>query len=81
MTTLNPTTSFERQVAKPTVARPFRTKRIAARLSVGNADLPHDISERLRVARQQAVTNRKRTLLVTSTKSQLPCMVRRALRA
>ncbi len=43
--------------------------RIAARLSIGNADLPHDISERLRVARQQAVTNRKRTLLVTSTKS------------
>jgi hypothetical protein len=43
--------------------------RVAARLSIGNADLPHDISERLRVARQQAVTNRKRTQLVTSTKS------------
>jgi Protein of unknown function (DUF3619) len=43
--------------------------RIAARLSVGNAELPHDISERLRVARQQAVTNRKREQYVTSTKS------------
>jgi hypothetical protein len=43
--------------------------RIAARLSSGNADLPHDIFERLRVARQQAVTSRKRTQLVTSTKS------------
>jgi Protein of unknown function (DUF3619) len=43
--------------------------RIAARLSNGNAELPHDISERLRVARQQAVTSRKRTQLVTSTKS------------
>ena len=43
--------------------------KIAARLSSGNTELPHDISERLRIARQQAVTNRKRTQLVTSTKS------------
>ena len=43
--------------------------RIAARLSVGNAELPHDISERLRVARQQAVTNRKRTQLARSAKT------------
>jgi Protein of unknown function (DUF3619) len=43
--------------------------RVAARLSIGNTDLPHDISERLRVARQQAVTQRKRTQLVSSTKS------------
>jgi hypothetical protein len=43
--------------------------RVAARLSVGNTELPHDISERLRVARQQAVTNRKRTQLVSATKS------------
>jgi hypothetical protein len=43
--------------------------RIAARLSSGNAELPHDISERLRVARQQAVTNRKRTQIITSTQS------------
>jgi hypothetical protein len=43
--------------------------RIAARLSSGNTELPHDITERLRVARQQAVTNRKRTQLVSSTKS------------
>lgn len=43
--------------------------RVAARLSLGNADLSHDISERLRVARQQAVTNRKRTQLVSATES------------
>jgi hypothetical protein len=33
--------------------------RLAARLSAGANDLPHDISERLRVARQQAIANRK----------------------
>ncbi len=33
--------------------------RLAARLSAGAAELPHDISERLRVARQQAVSRRK----------------------
>jgi hypothetical protein len=43
--------------------------KLAARLSAGSSDLPHDISERLRVARQQAVTQRKRTQLVASTKS------------
>lgn len=43
--------------------------KLAARLSAGNTDLSHDISERLRVARQQAVTNRKRTQITTSTKS------------
>jgi hypothetical protein len=43
--------------------------RIASRLSVGNTDLPHDISERLRFARQQAVTKRKHAQLVSATKS------------
>lgn len=33
--------------------------RTAARLSAGTADLPHDISERLRAARAQAVSSRK----------------------
>ena len=33
--------------------------RVAARLSAGNDDLPHDISERLRAARVQAVARRK----------------------
>ena len=32
---------------------------MAARLSAGAAELPHDISERLRVARAQAITKRK----------------------
>ena len=38
-------------------------RRIAARLSAGSADLPHDIAERLRVARQQAVVSRKLQIL------------------
>jgi hypothetical protein len=33
--------------------------RVAARLTAGAETLPHDISERLRVARQQAVAKRK----------------------
>lgn len=33
--------------------------KLAARLSAGSTDLPHDISERLRIARQQAVSRRK----------------------
>ncbi len=37
--------------------------KVAAQLSMGNASLPHDISERLRVARLQAVTKRKRAPL------------------
>ncbi len=32
---------------------------VAARLSAGNAELPHDIGERLRVARMQAMGRRK----------------------
>jgi Protein of unknown function (DUF3619) len=43
--------------------------RVAARLSLGNTELPHDISERLRIARQQAVGQRKRAQLVTTTQS------------
>jgi hypothetical protein len=34
-------------------------RRLAARLSAGNHDLPHDIGERLRAARVQAVARRK----------------------
>lgn len=34
-------------------------RRVAARLSAGSNELPHDISERLRVARAQAVAKRK----------------------
>ena len=44
--------------------------KIAARLSSGNAQLSHDISERLRVARQQAVMQRKRASLVTASAVQ-----------
>ncbi len=39
--------------------------KVAAHLAMGNADLSHDISERLRVARFQAVTKRKRAPLAS----------------
>ncbi|MBO9652067.1 MAG: DUF3619 family protein [Variovorax sp.] len=34
-------------------------RRVAARLSAGNGELPHEVSERLRAARVQAVARRK----------------------
>jgi len=37
-------------------------RRVAARLDAGAAELPHDISERLRAARVQAVAHRKVSL-------------------
>lgn len=40
--------------------------KIAARLSDGAADLPHDITERLRAARVQAVDKRKWVLMQTA---------------
>lgn len=41
--------------------------KVAARLSAGAAELPHDISERLRVARAQAVAKRKVHKLMGAT--------------
>ena len=34
-------------------------RRVAARLSAGTQDLPHDVGERLRAAREQALARRK----------------------
>lgn len=50
--------------SKPASTHPTRGQdhfggRVAARLSAGVAELPHDITERLRVARVQAVARRK----------------------
>ena len=42
-------------------------KRITARLAESEGQLPHDISERLRAARVQAVEKRKQVLLESST--------------
>ena len=39
--------------------------RVAARLSAGLEGMPHDISERLRVARHQALSRRKQVVVVT----------------
>lgn len=41
--------------------------KVAARLSAGAAELPHDISERLRVVRAQAIAKRKVHKLVGAT--------------
>ena len=43
--------------------------RIAARLSVGATDLPHDVQERLRAAREQALVRRKRPVIVAVPQS------------
>ena len=39
-------------------------RRVVAQLDAGNADLPHDITERLRAARMQALARRKKEVLV-----------------
>ena len=43
--------------------------RVAARLSNGADTLPHDIGERLRVAREQAVARRKQPMAVLRRRS------------
>jgi hypothetical protein len=43
--------------------------RIAAQLSAGTDDLPHDVQERLRAAREQALAHRKRPVTVTAPQS------------
>jgi hypothetical protein len=42
-------------------------RRVTARLSTGNTELPYDISERLRAARMQALAKRKKTAPVIHT--------------
>jgi hypothetical protein len=41
--------------------------KLAARLSQGSHEVPHDISERLRVARAQALSKRKKLAAITIT--------------
>ena len=41
--------------------------KLAARLSQGSAEVPHDISERLRIARAQALSKRKKLAAITIT--------------
>lgn len=43
--------------------------RVGARLSAGLDDIPHDIGERLRVARQQALARRKQPQVVTNLRA------------
>ncbi|MDR2990864.1 MAG: DUF3619 family protein [Burkholderiaceae bacterium] len=43
--------------------------RIAARLSAGTADLPHDVQERLRAARERATAHIKRPVIATVPQS------------
>ena len=52
----------------PTVSAQDRFARnVTARLSEGSATLPHDISERLRIARMQALAHRKQVAMRSTT--------------
>jgi hypothetical protein len=42
-------------------------RRVAAHLAAGTAEIPHDITERLRAARVQAVARRKQTHLLAAS--------------
>jgi hypothetical protein len=59
-------TSTTNQFREQALQDQFGSK-IAARLSQASAEVPHDISERLRVARQQAVAQRKKPQLVLAS--------------
>jgi hypothetical protein len=47
-------------------------RRVAARLSAGAEDLPHEISERLRAARTQALARRKVVRVLQAAPAMLP---------
>ncbi len=59
-------TSTSNQLRAEALQDQFGLK-IAARLSQASAEVPHDISERLRVARQQAIAQRKKLLPVLAS--------------
>ena len=65
MNTLQNTLSSEQNLTKTTTTQPHDAfgKKVAARLTSGQADIHHDISERLRIARQMAVAKRKRVAM------------------
>ena len=61
-TTLSTSAATEEQFAR----------RVAARLSAGAEDLPHEISERLRAARTQAVARRKVVRVLQAAPAMVP---------
>ena len=66
MNTLQNTLSSEQNLAKTTSAQQTYDafgQKVAVRLTAGQADIHHDISERLRIARQMAVAKRKRVVM------------------
>ena len=66
MNTLQNTLTSEQNLAKTTTAQQTHDafgQKVAARLTAGQADIHHDISERLRVARQMAVAKCKRVAM------------------
>lgn len=70
MTTLqNTTTHLSHDRLQSQLQDRFGLK-VAARLSSGNTNLSHDVSERLRVARLQAVQQRKRAVVIAATSVQ-----------
>jgi hypothetical protein len=56
------------QLSQPQLQDRFG-RQVAARLAVGSAELPYDISERLRAARTQALTKRKRVAALRTASS------------
>lgn len=48
---------------EPALTGDAYARRLTARLSEGTAELPHDITERLRAARMQALARRKRAVV------------------
>ena len=66
MNTLQNTLTSEQNLAKTTTAQQTHDvfgQKVTARLTAGQVDIHHDISERLRVARQMAVAKRKRVAM------------------
>lgn len=66
MNTLQNTLTSEQNLANATIVQQTHDafgQKVAARLTAGQADIHHDISERLRVARQMAVAKRKRVAM------------------
>ncbi|MBY0453539.1 MAG: DUF3619 family protein [Burkholderiaceae bacterium] len=55
------------QTPSPELAQEHFARRVTALLTESTGELPHDISERLRVARMQALAKRKKVALVHQT--------------
>jgi hypothetical protein len=62
-------TDFQHRLRRTAALQDRFGLRVAARLSAGAEQLPHDIEQRLRVARQQALARRKTVLAAARTRT------------